>query len=103
MKTCATNPLPRMNPCLEAYWSDIHSALTLYARDIIDSALPRGLQARVEEYLSVEGFVDDEESPRRIVPDISIYDVRATGTLTSAHGTAVMARRSTTINHPNHP
>lgn len=80
MKTFATNRLPRMNPCLEAYWSDIHSALTLYARDIIDSALPLGLQARVEEYLSVEGSVDDEDSRRRIVPVIGIYDVLANKT-----------------------
>lgn len=90
MKTFATNPLPGMNPWLEAYWSDIHSRLTLYACDAIENALPQGLQARVEEYLSVEGFIDDVDSPRRIVPDISIYDVRSTGTLTSAHGAAVM-------------
>jgi hypothetical protein len=44
-----TNPLPGMNPWLEAYWGDIHTSLTTYARDAIQVQLPPDLQARVED------------------------------------------------------
>jgi len=70
----ATNPLPGMNPWLEAYWGDFHTSLTTYARDVVQAQLPPGLQARVEEYLSV--FEPDEESRklRRISPDVHIVE-----------------------------
>lgn len=92
MRTFATNPFPGMNPWLERHWSDVNSALTLYARDVIVQALPRGLQARVEEYLSVEGpdEENDDEFPRRIVPDVTLYDTRSSGVFLSPRGVAVM-------------
>lgn len=67
-----TNPLPGMNPWLESHWGDIHTRLTTYTCDAIQSQLPADLQARVEEYLSV--FEPDEESRklRRISPDVQI-------------------------------
>jgi len=70
----ATNPLPGMNPWLEAYWGDIHTSLTTYARDVLQAQLPSDLQARVEEYLSV--YEPDEESRklRRISPDVQIIE-----------------------------
>ena len=70
----ATNPLPGMNPWLEAYWGDIHTSLTTYARDSIQAQLPPDLQARVEEYLSV--YEPDEESRklRRVSPDVHIVE-----------------------------
>lgn len=70
----AKNPLPGMNPWLEAYWSDIHTSLTTYARDAIQSQLPADLQARVEEYLSV--CEPDEElwKYRRIAPDVHVVE-----------------------------
>ena len=66
------NPFPGMNPWLEAYWGDIHTSLTTYARDHLQRQLPADLQARVEEYLSV--IEPDEESRklRRISPDVQI-------------------------------
>ena len=66
------NPFPGMNPWLEAYWGDIHTSLTTYARDHIQTQLPADLQARVEEYLSV--IEPDEESRklRRISHDVQI-------------------------------
>ncbi len=67
-----TNPLPGMNPWLEAYWGDIHTSLTTYARDCIQGQLPADLQARVEEYLAVEGPEDEPLSPRRISPDVQV-------------------------------
>ena len=70
----ATNPLPGMNPWLEAYWGDIHTSLTTYARDAVQAQLPPDLQARVEEYLSV--FEPEEESRklRRVSPDVHIVE-----------------------------
>jgi hypothetical protein len=70
----ASNPLPGMNPWLEAYWGDIHTRLTTYSCDEIQAQLPPELQARVEEYLSV--FEPDEESRklRRIAPDVHIVE-----------------------------
>ena len=70
----ATNPLPGMNPWLEACWGDIHTSLTTYARDTVQAQLPPDLQARVEEYLSV--FEPDEESRklRRISRDVHIVE-----------------------------
>lgn len=70
----ATNPLPGMNPWLEAYWGDIHTSLTTYARDVVQRQLPGDLQARVEEYLSV---FDPDESPapgRHIAPDVHVIE-----------------------------
>ncbi len=80
-----TNPLPGMNPWLEAYWGDIHTSLTTYARDALQKQLPADLQARVEEYLSV--FEPDEESRklRRISPDVQILQQSK---LATAAGTA---------------
>ncbi len=73
MKRFNKNPFPGMNPWLEAYWGDVHTSLTTYARDAIQQALPGGLQARVEEYLAVEEeFGPSTFSTRRISPDISI-------------------------------
>jgi hypothetical protein len=90
MKTFAKNPFPGMNPWLEAYWGDIHSRLSLYACDAIERNLPRGLQARVEEYLAIEGPLDRDESGRRIVPDITIYDTQSASTSLSPHGLAIL-------------
>ncbi|MEZ6131451.1 MAG: DUF4058 family protein [Planctomycetaceae bacterium] len=70
----ATNPLPGMNPWLEAYWGDIHTSMTTYARDVIQKQLPDNLQARVEEYLSVLDPVEDARSVRRISPDVHVVE-----------------------------
>ena len=69
-----TNPLPGMNPWLEAYWGDIHTKLTTYACDEMQRQLPSDLQARVEEYLSVFEAEDDTTTSRRIAPDIQIVE-----------------------------
>lgn len=68
------NPLPGMNPWLEASWGDIHTSLTTYARDAIQRQLPDDLQARVEEYLSV--YEPDQEplQRRRVAPDVQIIE-----------------------------
>jgi hypothetical protein len=70
----ATNPLPGMNPWLEAYWGDVHTRLTTYACDSLQQQLPASLQARVEEYLSVLEPEEDLPSVRRIVPDVHVAE-----------------------------
>lgn len=70
----ATNPLPGMNPWLEAYWGDVHTSMTTYARDVIQKQLPDSLQARVEEYLSVLDPEEDALSVRRIAPDVHVVE-----------------------------
>ena len=70
----ATNPLPGMNPWLEAYWGDIHTSLTTYARDALQAQLPSDLQARVEEYLSVCEPDEESRKLRRISPDVHIIE-----------------------------
>lgn len=69
-----TNPFPGMNPWLEKSWRDVHARLTTYSCDAIQEQLPEDLQARVEEYLSVDETDEDEVRGRNIAPDISIVD-----------------------------
>ncbi len=68
------NPFPGMNPWLESHWGDVHTSLTTYARDQLQSQLPSGLRARIEEYVAVE--VDDvTEGPRsRFSPDVRVIE-----------------------------
>ncbi len=97
-----TNPLPGMNPWLEAYWGDIHTKLTTYACDYMQRQLPSDLQARVEEYLSVYEAEDDAASSRRIVPDVQIVQqpdlsapATAVATETFPSSESVIIRRRT--------
>ena len=70
------SPFPGMDPWLEWHWGDVHTSLTTYARDQIQSQLPDGLRARVEEYVAVESWCDDESpsSPTRMAPDVRIVE-----------------------------
>lgn len=85
------NPLPGMNPWLEAYWGDIHTSLTTYARDEIQRQLPSSLHAHVEEYLAVAEADDEPLGGRRISPDIVIRGQKlASATETGASPLAVL-------------
>lgn len=75
MARCNTNPFPGMNPWLEMHWGDLHSRLTTYACDHLQSQLPDGLRARIEEYVTVEGEEDTESNPRRrFAPDVRVLE-----------------------------
>jgi hypothetical protein len=87
MMQFAANPLPGMNPWLEAYWGDVHTSMTTYARDAIQKQLPASLQARVEEYLSVLEPEGDPPDVRRIVPDVHVVE-RAAATAAEQPGAA---------------
>ncbi len=68
------NPFPGMNPYLEASWGDVHTRLTTYASDQLNEQLPNGLQARVEEAVSID--YGDEEVRRTVAayPDTRVVE-----------------------------
>lgn len=80
------SPFPGMDPYLEAHWGDVHTRLTLYACDQIQSQLARDLRARVEEYLSV---TTEEPIERRYVPDVRIIERPEFHSSASSGGVAV--------------
>jgi hypothetical protein len=63
-----------MNPWLESHWGDIHTSLSTYARDQIQSQLPAGLRARVEEYVTVEADGESDLRSNRFAPDVPIVE-----------------------------
>lgn len=44
------SPFPGMDPFLEEHWGDVHTSLTVYARNQLNEALPEGVVARIEEF-----------------------------------------------------
>jgi len=70
MNTAMKSPFPGMDPYLEQHWGDIYTSLMVYMRDQIDEQLPSGLQARVEESVSV----DLDESSRWVYPDVRVIE-----------------------------
>jgi hypothetical protein len=73
-KVTQENPFPGMNPWLESHWGDIHTRLTTYGSDQLQSQLPAGLRARVEEYVTVEADDDTESRSHRFAPDVRIAE-----------------------------
>lgn len=67
------SPFPGMDPYLERHWGDVHSSLVIYARDRLQSTLPRDLRARVEERVFVES---PEVNTRAFIPDVRIVEGR---------------------------
>lgn len=65
------SPFPGLDPYLEQFWGDVHTAFMVYARDQISDQLPADLQARIEESLSV----DHDEGSRTVYPDASIVEL----------------------------
>jgi len=65
-----SSPFPGMDPYLEMYWRDVHTALMVYARDQIQDQLPRDLLARVEEGVTI----DLGEEVRGAAPDVEVLE-----------------------------
>lgn len=80
------SPFPGMDPYLEQYWYDVHPTLMIYARDQIQSQLPGGLRARVEERVTVD---DEDEEQQSYVPDVRISERPGGGSRGGAASTAV--------------
>jgi hypothetical protein len=68
------NPFPGMNPYLERHWRDVHASLIVYMREALQSQLPDGLVARIEERVYVD--YPRESITRLIYPDIRVSDLR---------------------------
>lgn len=64
------SPFPGMDPWLEPFWGDVHSRFVVYLADQINEQLPRDLQARVEESLTV----DTDNYSRTIYPDSHVVE-----------------------------
>lgn len=65
------SPFPGMDPYLERHWGDVHATLMVYLRDQINQQLPKDLQARVEETVSVEASDGDS---RWVYPDVLVVE-----------------------------
>jgi len=60
-----------MDPYLEPFWEDVHTSMMVYLRNALQSQLPEGLRARVEERITI----DNEETgdkPSQFRPDAMV-------------------------------
>lgn len=60
-----------MNPFLERFWPDVHTALIGYIRDAIAEQLPSGLKARSEEQVTL---AEGDEKPKGFRADVAVVD-----------------------------
>ncbi len=81
------SPFPGVDPYLEPFWGDIHTRLIVYISDQLDEQLPSGLQARVEESVSV----DAEDLSRWVYPDVKIQEVPSSVAVATQAATATLA------------
>lgn len=65
------SPFPGMDPWLEAHWGDIHHRIVLYACDQIESRLPEGLFAAVEETVTIADVPGERIHLR---PDVAAFE-----------------------------
>src|SRR5262245_50775248 len=66
------SPFPGMDPYLETHWRDVHARLVIYASDALQSVLPGGLRARVEESVLLETPKGLGEHP--LFPDVRVVE-----------------------------
>lgn len=62
------NPFPGMNPYLERHWRDVHTRLMTYLCDQLQTQLPAGLWASIEEAVTID--TQDAAPPRLVRPDV---------------------------------
>lgn len=65
------SPFPGMDPYLEARWPSVHARLATYAADDLNTRLPPGLAADVEERTEI---VPDDERATWRRPDVAVSD-----------------------------
>lgn len=93
------NPFPGMNPWLEWHWGDVHTRLTTYASDQLQPHLPRGLRARVEEYVAVEAEDEPDYSGDHFVPDVRVIELPNEMSGSTAVDTAVAVAAEPLVVH----
>lgn len=67
------SPFPGLDPYLEPFWSNVHTSMTTYIRDYLQSELPDGLWAQVEESVTIAAPQNAAKRPR-VFPDIHVTD-----------------------------
>jgi hypothetical protein len=88
MADLTRSPFPGMDPYLEGFWGDIHSALAGYIRDGLNPKLPADLVARTEVYV---GLYVDETKEADFNPDVSVPETDFDGEPTGAGGGLAVA------------
>ncbi len=78
------SPFPGMDPFLEARWGGAHTTMIVHARRQLQSQLPEGLLADIEEYFAVQIDYDT----RHYRPDVAVVQTEGSGV--SRPGTAVL-------------
>ncbi|MCS6949240.1 MAG: DUF4058 family protein [bacterium] len=87
------NPFPGMNPYLERYWRDVHASFIVYAREALQTQLPPGMVARIEERVYVD--VPQDGIHRIIYPDVHVSEQREPSRGGAATATAVLEQVAT--------
>lgn len=80
------SPFPGMDPYLEPRWPSVHTRLATYAADVLNTLLPPGLIADVEERTEI---VPDDQRASWRRPDAQVSEIDPAG---RGGGTAVAAR-----------
>lgn len=83
----AKSPFPGMDPYLERHWRDVHAQLIVYAREALQTRLPRELRARIEERVLIESPIHE----RGVYPDLRIEERRRPSPPSPSPGSATMA------------
>lgn len=71
------SPFPGMDPYLEAHWGDVHTSFVTYARDQLQTQMPRELRVRVEEHVTLQVSAADGNgaaNQRGRFPDVRIVE-----------------------------
>lgn len=87
------NPFPGMNPYLQLRWSDFHTRYTVAMGDALNESLPEGLEARIEESITVD--LDDER--RTIYPDVSVFEPDGGSSAATATASSVAVAEPTVV------
>ncbi len=86
-----SSPFPGMDPYLEEHWRDVHHRLVTYSCDQLQTRLPAGLRARMEERMFVEA---DWRENRSIYPDVHVVERGST------HAVALAAETDIALAEP---
>jgi hypothetical protein len=70
------SPFPGMDPYLERYWSDMHTRLILLTSNQLQTQLPQGLRARVEETVRLEELPSQPQASTQFIPDVMVASTR---------------------------
>lgn len=88
------SPFPGMDPYLEARWGDVHVRLCGSLSAALQPRLPRGLRARAEQDILLEGSDDEQSVLQRYETDIAVIEVQASPSRRPNGGTATVVAQA---------